>query len=79
MPRVYGTHGLDRLGNASATEDVVRRLSDPESQVREAAASALASMGDSRARPHLDRVAREDQYASVREAAQDAIAELRSR
>ena len=77
--RVYGTHGLDRLADPTALEDVVRRLGDRESQVREAAASALASIGDQRVRPLLDRVARGDRYASVREAAVDAIAELRSR
>lgn len=77
--RFYGTHGLDRLGDPSAIQDVVLRLDDRESQVREAAVTALASIGDPRVRPLLDRVARSDRYASVREAAAEAIAGLRSR
>lgn len=77
--RFYGTHGLDRLGDPSTIQDVVLRLDDGESQVREAAVTALVSIGDPRVRPLLDRVARGDRYASVREAAREAIAELRTR
>ena len=75
--RVFGAHGLDRLADARTLEDAVRMVGDRESQVREAAVCALASIGDPRVRPLLDRVARADGYESVREAAVEALAVLR--
>ena len=44
--------------------------------MREAAAAALASIGDGRVRPLLERAALADPYPWVREAAKDALVTL---
>ena len=49
---------------------------DRESGVREAAAAALASIGDGRVRPLLERAALTDPYPWVRDAAKDALLAL---
>ena len=74
--RFFAAHGFDRLADPTTVADVVGLLADDESQVREVAVAALASIGDLRARPHLETIARTDRYASVREAASDALAAL---
>ena len=73
LVRVFAAHGFDRLGDAVAFGDAVRLLEDRESQVREAAASALGAMRDQRALPLLERAARADAMRSVREAAAAAL------
>jgi hypothetical protein len=55
MIRVFAAHGFDRLRAHDSLGEVVRLLADRESGVREAAAAALASIGDSRVRPLLER------------------------
>jgi len=56
--------------------EVIALLADRESGVREAAAAALASIGDGRVRPLLERAAVTDPYPWVREAARDALTVL---
>lgn len=76
MIRIFAAHGFDRLRDHDSLVAVVRLLSDEESGVREAAAAALASIGDGRVRPLLERAANADPYPWVREAAKDALAVL---
>ena len=73
MVRIFAAHGFDRLRDHGALVEVVRLLADRESAVREAAAAALASIGDGRVRPLLERAAQTDPYPWVRDAAQDAL------
>jgi HEAT repeat protein len=76
MVRIFAAHGFDRLRSHDALAQVVRLLADEESAVREAAAGALASIGDGRVRPLLERAATADPYPWVREAAKDALVAL---
>lgn len=76
MIRIFAAHGFDRLRAHDSLLEVVRLLADEESGVREAAASALASIGDGRVRPLLERAAAADPYPWVREAAKDALAAI---
>jgi HEAT repeat protein len=77
MIRIFAAHGFDRLRSPDALTEVAGLLSDGESGVREAAASALASIGDGRARPLLERTAMTDPYPWVRDAARDALESFR--
>ncbi|MHB8632106.1 MAG: HEAT repeat domain-containing protein [Candidatus Limnocylindria bacterium] len=76
MIRIFAAHGFDRLRAHDALAEVVSLLADRESGVREAAAAALASIGDGRVRPLLERAAVTDPYPWVREAARDALVAL---
>jgi HEAT repeat protein len=76
MIRIFAAHGFDRLRAHESLIEVVGLLTDRESGVREAAAAALASIGDSRVRPLLARTAATDPYPWVREAARDALTAL---
>ena len=76
MIRIFAAHGFDRLRAPDSLVEVVGLLADRESGVREAAASALASIGDGRVRPLLERAAAMDPYPWVREAARDALVAL---
>ncbi|HEV2009819.1 MAG TPA: HEAT repeat domain-containing protein [Candidatus Limnocylindria bacterium] len=76
MIRIFAAHGFDRLRDHDSLIEVVRLLADRESGVREAAAAALASIGDSRVRPLLERAAVTDPYPWVREAAREALVVL---
>src|SRR5437762_11570182 len=76
MIRIFAAHGFDRLRARDSLVEVARLLTDRESGVREAAAAALASLGDSRVRPLLERAAVTDPYPWVRDAARDALAVL---
>ena len=76
MIRIFAAHGFDRLRSHDSLVEVVGLLKDRESGVREAAAAALASIGDGRARPLLERAAMTDPYPWVREAAKDALETL---
>jgi HEAT repeat protein len=76
MIRTFAAHGFDRLRSHDALAEVVQLLADRESGVREAAAAALASIGDGRVRPLLERAAVTDPYPWVREAARDALVAL---
>lgn len=76
MIRIFAAHGFDRLRDQSSLGEVVVLLGDRESAVREAAASALASLGDGRVRPLLEETALADPYPWVREAARDALTVL---
>ena len=60
MIRIFAAHGFDRLRSNDSLVEVVGLLGDRESGVREAAAAALASIGDGRARPLLERTALTD-------------------
>ena len=73
MIRVFAAHGFDRLRAQDSLVELVGLLADRESGVREAAAAALASVGDGRVRPLLERAAVTDPYPWVREAARDAL------
>ncbi len=77
MIRIFAAHGFDRLRSAEALTEVAGLLRDGESGVREAAAAALASIGDGRARPLLERTAMTDPYPWVRDAARDALETFR--
>ena len=77
MIRIFAAHGFDRLRARDSLADLVRLLQDGESGVREAAAAALASIGDERARPLLERAAVTDPYPWVRDAARDALETFR--
>lgn len=77
MIRIFAAHGFDRLRSNDSLIETVRLLGDRESGVREAAAAALASIGDGRARPLLERTARTDPYPWVRDAARDALETFR--
>ena len=77
MIRIFAAHGFDRLHSSDSLVEVVSLLGDRESGVREAAAAALASIGDGRARPLLERTAMTDPYPWVRDAARDALETLR--
>src|SRR6266851_10407526 len=57
MIRIFAAHGFDRLRDHASLGEVVVLLGDRESAVREAAASALASIGDGRVRPLLEEAA----------------------
>lgn len=74
MVRIFAAHGFDRLRARDSVLEVVGLLADAESGVREAAAAALASIGDPRVRPLLEHAAASDPYPWVREAARDALA-----
>jgi HEAT repeat protein len=76
MIRTFAAHGFDRLRSHDSLAEVVGLLADRESGVREAAAAALASIGDGRVRPLLERAAVTDPYPWVREAARDALVAL---
>ena len=76
MARIFAAHGFDRLRAHESLAEVVGLLADRESGVREAAAAALASIGDGRVRPLLERAAVTDPYPWVREAARDALTAL---
>ena len=73
MIRIFAAHVFDRLRAHDSLAEVVGLLADRESGVREAAASALASIGDGRVRPLLERAAVTDPYPWVRDAARDAL------
>lgn len=73
MIRIFAAHGFDRLRSADAFAEVAGLLGDGESGVREAAAAALASIGDRSARPLLERAALTDPYPWVRDAAREAL------
>lgn len=77
MIRIFAAHGFDRLRDPESLAEVAALLTDGESGVREAAAAALASIGDGRARPLLQHAALTDPYPWVREAARDALDALR--
>jgi HEAT repeat protein len=77
MIRIFAAHGFDRLQAHDSLAEVMHLLADEESGVREAAAAALASIGDRRARPLLEHTAVTDPYPWVREAARDALLALR--
>jgi HEAT repeat protein len=79
MIRIFAAHGFDRLGSNVSLVEAAALLGDRESGVREAAAAALASIGDGRARPLLQRAATSDPYPWVREAARDALDLLEQR
>jgi HEAT repeat protein len=74
--RIFAAHGFDRLRDHDSLVEVVSLLADQESGVREAAAAALASIGDERVRPLLERAAVTDPYPWVRDAARDALIAL---
>ncbi|HEY8807883.1 MAG TPA: HEAT repeat domain-containing protein [Candidatus Limnocylindria bacterium] len=76
MIRIFAAHGFDRLQARDSLAEVVNLLADRESGVREAAAAALASIGDGRVRPLLERAAVTDPYPWVRDAARDALIAL---
>lgn len=76
MVRIFAAHGFDRLRARDSLLEVVRLLADEESAVREAAAAALASIGDGRVRPLLERAAAADPYPWVRDAAREALVVL---
>ncbi|MEA2662122.1 MAG: hypothetical protein QOH08_1694 [Chloroflexota bacterium] len=76
MIRIFAAHGFDRLRARDALVEVAGLLGDRESGVREAAAAALASIGDGRVRPLLERAAVTDPYPWVREAAREALVAL---
>jgi len=76
MIRIFAAHGFDRLQARDSLAEVVNLLADCESGVREAAAAALASIGDGRVRPLLERAAVTDPYPWVRDAARDALIAL---
>ena len=76
MIRLFAAHGFDRLRAHDSLIEVVGLLADRESGVREAAAAALASIGDGRVRPLLERAAVMDPYPWVREAARDVLVAL---
>lgn len=76
MIRIFAAHGFDRLRAHDSLIEVVGLLADRESAVREAAADALASIGDGRVRPLLERAAVADPYPWVREAARAALVAL---
>ena len=76
MIRIFAAHGFDRLRSHDSLREVVDLLGDRESAVREAAAAALASIGDGRVRPLLEQTATADPYPWVREAARDALVTL---
>ena len=76
MIRIFAAHGFDRLRAHDALVEVIALLGDKESGVREAAAAALASIGDGRVRPLLERAAVTDPYPWVRDAARDALIAL---
>lgn len=76
MIRIFAAHGFDRLRDHDSLVEVVGLLADRESGVREAAAAALASIGDGRVRPLLERAAVTDPYPWVREAAREALVVL---
>lgn len=69
-------HGFDRLRARDSLGEVVRLLDDRESGCREAAASALASIGDGRLRPLLVGAVATDPYPWVRDAAKHALGQL---
>jgi HEAT repeat protein len=73
MIRIFAAHGFDRLRSSDSLVEVVGLLGDRESGVREAAAAALASIGDGRAQPLLRRTALTDPYPWVRAAAREAL------
>ncbi|MDT5280073.1 MAG: hypothetical protein QOJ20_1268 [Mycobacterium sp.] len=73
MIRIFAAHGFDRLRAHDSLMEVIGLLADRESGVREAAAAALASIGDGRVRPLLERTAVADPYPCVRDAAKDAL------
>jgi len=60
---------LGRTGAPGAVEPLLRRLEDAHAQVRRQAALSLGYLGAARARAALQRLAREDPSAEVREAA----------
>ena len=76
MIRIFAAHGFDRLRDRASLAEVASLLTDRESGVREAAAAALASIGDGRARPLLQHAAMTDPDPWVREAARDALETL---
>ena len=76
MIRIFTTHKFNQPHTRDSLVEVVRLLTDRESGVREAAAAALASIGDGRVRPLLERAAVTDPYPWVRDAARDALIAL---
>jgi HEAT repeat protein len=74
--RVFAAHGFDRLADPDCVGEVIRLLRDRESQVREAAVSALARLGDARLRPLLEDAAVNDPYQLVRDSAKEALVTL---
>jgi len=71
--RTFAAHGFMRLATSSALADLSRLVEDDESQVREAAVSALAALGPE-GRLLVERVARQDPYRWVRDSAREALA-----
>ena len=68
---------LVRLGGEEATKALIKGLSDEDADLRLRAVKGLAMLGDAGAIPEIRRVASEDKYAVVREAAAQALAALR--
>jgi HEAT repeat protein/energy-coupling factor transporter ATP-binding protein EcfA2 len=69
---------LEKIGEPSI-KPLIAELRAPETQVRWFAVDILGRLGDARALPELERVAREDKDVFVADAARKAIARIRQR
>ncbi|MBI1925471.1 HEAT repeat domain-containing protein [Candidatus Poribacteria bacterium] len=75
--RTAAAEALGLIGDQRAVEPLIAALKGADADVRLSTAKALGRLGDQRAIPQLERVAKEDNIASVRHAAQHALEELR--
>jgi len=69
---------LEKIGDERAVEPLIAALHHPDIRVRLSAAHGLGKIGDGRALPELERVARED-WGDIASVARQAIEQIRQR
>lgn len=75
--RAAAAEALGQIGDKRAVEKLIDTLKDKDPDVRMSAANALGILGDKQAISQLEWVTKEDNIASVRDAAQRALKQLR--
>jgi HEAT repeat protein len=74
--RALALMGLAQVGDSSAADAVLARLSDPASVVRAQAVGTLVELRDPRARTELENLRKRELDSSVQQAIEAALARL---
>lgn len=75
--RVSAAYALGKIGNTSATSNLVELLQHPESFIREAGAKSLASLKEPSTVPALIKVLKQDKHPKVRAMASYALGQIK--
>jgi len=76
--RMAAATGLGRVGDPSATEALIQRLSDPKVRVRSRSAMACGRIGDPRAVEPLEKLLTRDPNVAVRKSVAEALGEIKT-